>query len=280
LFVKLKAQIFDAGDSLEFEYNPNATTTGVDYRVVAKKRLQPFSDVFIVDHAWTTTIDKSHEQLRTIPHLLQRMARLVGIDNDVDVSSLDDEKKESFVHAVWRAMWRFNQTYNVNKPDGFQVTMWYVMDEVGSWMTHSDEPNFAAKPLFWLYSGIAYTIIWPIKPIAEEEAISRDYLPGVTKQRRERLMAFFNDERRGVLAQLIEEELKSSQSEATKQEVDVEPNEEQPQVITSDKPKGHRLPLKLFTPFKLIRTHLSRKEFVLEDNINLADIWWLYDRLK
>lgn len=52
LFIKLKAQIFDAGDAFEFEYDPNSTTTGVDYRVVTKKALQPFADVFVVDHAW------------------------------------------------------------------------------------------------------------------------------------------------------------------------------------------------------------------------------------
>merc|ERR1712000_502934 len=72
LFIKLKAQIFDAADTFEFEYDPN-TTTGVEYRVVTKKALQPLSDVFLIDHAWTTTADKAREQLRTIPHLLQRM---------------------------------------------------------------------------------------------------------------------------------------------------------------------------------------------------------------
>lgn len=53
LFIKLKAQIFDAADTFEFEYDPN-TTTGVEYRVVTKKALQPLSDVFLIDHAWYT----------------------------------------------------------------------------------------------------------------------------------------------------------------------------------------------------------------------------------
>jgi hypothetical protein len=131
--------------------------------------------------------------------------------------------------------------------------------------------------------------MWPIKPLAEEEAVTRDFLLGVTQQRRERFIAFFDDDRREVLAQLIEEE----HAEATKNQ---QPPQQQQQGVQASeakkegddapasqatKAKGKaKLPLKLFTPYKLVRAHLTRKEFVIEDNINLANIWWLYDRIK
>lgn len=282
LFIKLKAQIFDAADTFEFEYDPN-TTTGVEYRVVTKKALQPLSDVFLIDHAWTTTADKAREQLRTIPHLLQRMARLTGVDDEADVT--DEEKTKALVDKVWQAMWRFNHTYTVNTAKGDQMTMWYVMDEAGSWITHSDEPNFMVKPIFWLYAGIAYTLMWPIKPLAEEEAVTRDFLLGVTQQRRERFIAFFDDDRREVLAQLIEEEhaeaTKHQQPQQVVQAAEAKKEGDDAPASQATKAKGKaKLPLKLFTPYKLVRAHLTRKEFVIEDNINLANIWWLYDRIK
>ncbi len=142
--------------------------------------------------------------------------------------------------------------------------------------------------LSWAPLGIAYTLMWPIKPLAEEEAVTRDFLLGVTQQRRERFIAFFDDDRREVLAQLIEEEhaeatknqqLQPSQQGVQAAEAKKEGDDAPASQATKAKGKA-KLPLKLFTPYKLVRAHLTRKEFVIEDNINLANIWWLYDRIK
>ncbi len=39
-------------------------------------------------------------------------------------------------------------------------------------------------------------------------------------------------------------------------------------------------PLKIFTPFRLIREHLNRKEFVIVENEDEADILWLYEHFR
>jgi hypothetical protein len=127
--------------------------------------------------------------------------------------------------------------------------------------------------------------MWPIKPLAEEEAVTRDFLLGVTQQRRERFIAFFDDDRREVLAQLIEEEhaeaTKHQQPQQVVQAAEAKKEGDDAPASQATKAKGKaKLPLKLFTPYKLVRAHLTRKEFVIEDNINLANIWWLYDRIK
>jgi hypothetical protein len=36
----------------------------------------------------------------------------------------DEEQKKTLVDKVWRAMWRFNQTYTINTAQGDQTTVW------------------------------------------------------------------------------------------------------------------------------------------------------------
>jgi hypothetical protein len=122
--------------------------------------------------------------------------------------------------------------------------------------------------------------MWPIKSLAEEEVVTRDFLLGVTQQRRERFIAFFDDDKREVLAQLVEDEVAEAAKDQPPplEELTIE-GADAPAASQAAKAKGKiKFPLKLFTPYKLIRSFLSRKEFVIEDNINLANIWWLYDR--
>jgi len=131
--------------------------------------------------------------------------------------------------------------------------------------------------------GIAYTLIWPILPLAPEEPLTRDFLPGVTQQREQRFIAFINDEKRDVLAQLIAEEESRKQKQmqdASKVEQAVAVASGREGHTAHPNPQKKKLPLRLFTPYKLIRSNLSRKEFFIEENINIADIWWLYDRFR
>lgn len=39
------------------------------------------------------------------------------------------------------------------------------MDEFGSRIQHSDQPSFAAAPLFYMPQQIAYTILWPLRDL-------------------------------------------------------------------------------------------------------------------
>lgn len=43
--------------------------------------------------------------------------------------------------------------------------MWYIMDEFGSRIQHSDQPSFAAAPLFYMPQQIAYTVLWPLRDL-------------------------------------------------------------------------------------------------------------------
>lgn len=42
------------------------------------------------------------------------------------------------------------------------VPLWYVMDEFGSRIQHSDDPNVRLVPFCYMPTKSAYTIMWPI----------------------------------------------------------------------------------------------------------------------
>lgn len=46
-----------------------------------------------------------------------------------------------------------------------KVPVWYVMDEFGSRIQHSDQPSFATAPLFYVPQQIAYTVLWPLRDL-------------------------------------------------------------------------------------------------------------------
>jgi tubulin--tyrosine ligase-like protein 12 len=80
-----------------------------------------------------------------------------------------------------------------------ETSIWYVCDELGSAIQHSDSANVKMMP--FLYSEDnkvgenmwAYSIFWPLKSIASGEYIYRDYLHGLSeeKQRSSRLAIWY-----------------------------------------------------------------------------------------
>lgn len=47
-----------------------------------------------------------------------------------------------------------------------KVPVWYIMDEFGSRIQHSDEPTFATAPFYYIPHQLAYTILWPLRDIS------------------------------------------------------------------------------------------------------------------
>jgi len=55
------------------------------------------------------------------------------------------------------------------------------MDELGSRIQHAGPGNatFAMAPFLFSNTGMAYSILWPIKAVSEGDEVTRDYLPNV-----------------------------------------------------------------------------------------------------
>jgi tubulin--tyrosine ligase-like protein 12 len=67
--------------------------------------------------------------------------------------------------------------------------VWFLQDEVGSSMGHSDSPNVRVVP--FMYSpansatdsdALSFNVMWPVKDITVNDAIYRDFLEGYSEE--------------------------------------------------------------------------------------------------
>ncbi|KAJ2226508.1 hypothetical protein IWW45_007428 [Coemansia sp. RSA 485] len=94
-----------------------------------------------------------------------------------------------FVHnkhimRVFGELWRYFQGYDFLAQNADQSivkrTNWYIQDEVGLSIGHSDSPNVRCLPFLYLDTRgqmMPFSIMWPTKPISKGDALTRDYCP-------------------------------------------------------------------------------------------------------
>lgn len=79
-------------------------------------------------------------------------------------------------------MWKYNNTFSFNVGEvEDRLPLWYIMDEVGCAIVHSNEPNFRSVPFIYLPEGTVFSLIFPIKNLEYLEEVSRDYVENLTK---------------------------------------------------------------------------------------------------
>lgn len=44
--------------------------------------------------------------------------------------------------------------------------LWFVMDEFGSRIKHSDDPSFAVAFIHYVPLGVSFSVLWPLKDIS------------------------------------------------------------------------------------------------------------------
>lgn len=59
-----------------------------------------------------------------------------------------------------------------------RVPIWYVMDEFGSRVQHSNQPSVRIVPFFSLSEGATYSVMFPVADLNENQEITRDFLEG------------------------------------------------------------------------------------------------------
>ena len=119
---------------------------------------------------------------RTSQGFLPRLRLINGVDIAVD--DMEDRKKTHAAVALFNKLQRVAGHYTVSE-GGMQMTAWFVNDEVGSLINHSDTPN--CKMMTLLYSKtndkhdanlMPFTVMWPTQDISANEVILRDKLEG------------------------------------------------------------------------------------------------------
>ena len=123
--------------------------------------------------------------------------------NEIPLTEKDSKKRQWQKMAVWllNKLSLVARVYTVGSNREDQQAVWYVEDEVGSSVSHSDTPN--VKVMTFSHSKenkhddanrLNVSIMWPIKDIKEQEAFLRDFLQGFTEKehfRSARLFSYF-----------------------------------------------------------------------------------------
>jgi len=88
--------------------------------------------------------------------------------------------QELYHENILDTMWKYSQTYSLAAQNGeARVPQWYIMEKIGSALTHSNHPNFKCSPFIYSNLGRAYSIIWPIKDVGVGAMCTRNFIPQV-----------------------------------------------------------------------------------------------------
>ncbi|ETW04700.1 hypothetical protein, variant [Aphanomyces invadans] len=275
---KLSQEEFDAGD-----YFHLAKDEDDDLHAVVLREIDPNDSnaIFLVDHAWTFTTDnnKPREMLTTVPSLIGRMENLMRIDVPEGADT------NARVNTVLDTMWKFVNSYRLGhlKPEE-AGTIWYVMDEFGSAIEHSDEPNFNMAPFYYVSAQCAFSLLWPKEAIEADDFATLNYVPARDEDTRTALCAaLFYPKGEGYASELgaicsrrtaaaahhHNETQFSRDSESVPPTMDTLP--------TSD---ALPTPIKIWTDLKLMYEHLTDRRFEFTDVEADANVVWPTRHIK
>ncbi|TMW96038.1 hypothetical protein EJD97_008005 [Solanum chilense] len=181
---------------------------------------------------------------------------------------------EPLTDRVINAMWLYLMTYRLADEEKIDETsVWYVMDELGSALRHSDKPNFRVSPFLYmpegnLASAVSYSILWPIDDVREGDECTRDYLFGIgeEKQRSARLTAWFHTPKNYFIK---EYEKYKNKLQSIKIASPVQGSS-----ITSSLFCGDGRTLRVYADIPQVEEYLTRPEFVITTEPKDADIIW------
>ncbi|OMO67166.1 Tubulin-tyrosine ligase [Corchorus capsularis] len=182
--------------------------------------------------------------------------------------------EEPLADRVLNAMWLYLMTYRLADEEKLDETpVWYVMDELGSALRHSDEPNFRVAPFLFMPDGkfasaVSYSILWLIQNVKKGDECTRDYLLGIgeDKQRSARLTAWFYTPQ-NYFIQEYEKHRNKLQSKSLPS-VPTKPS------TTNAVCRSDGGALRVYTDIPQVEEFLTRSEFVITNEPKGADIIW------
>ncbi|CAG4957430.1 unnamed protein product [Colias eurytheme] len=272
---KLQDQIFDSGLSFQL--------VQIDYEDVERKPYDPLwsviaiqdidrndpTHIYLIDHAWTFKVSHIKSNLRNVPSLLERMCNLMQISCDTTEEQIEEVSKN---------VWKFANTYSIGGNEFSiedRVPVWYIMDELGSGITHSDNPNFRTVPFIHVPDQVTYTLLFPTKDVEEGETVTRNFVEGHYQDPMQREAMLIPWKHYGHFDDVFTQD---------------EPNrkyfleghliETLPDLDLLEHTQISTRPLKVYSEYDIINEHLTSSAFEIVDNENEADILWYTSHFK
>ncbi|KAF8930335.1 tubulin-tyrosine ligase family-domain-containing protein [Dissophora ornata] len=213
---------------------------------------------------------------------LQRLEETIGgqVKRDKEAKAAE-WKKQEIINRIMSEMWKYSQTYEyaVVDPSGQtkKESAWYIMDEVGSSMAHSDTPNCVCAPFIYVGRGtVSYSIIYPIQDIPKGGALTRDFVPADIKDpiARKAYLSIYNDGMDAAELIVVYESDK------------LEDNQVQPfdqpftTALTRTEPSKVNRKLRLYTTTEWVATNCKLPNVELVDSEDQADLLWFSQDFK
>nr|XP_002120682.1 tubulin--tyrosine ligase-like protein 12 [Ciona intestinalis] len=172
---KLEHEIFDAGEYFSLTTDDESDGNSKLKAVLINEDGLEVSDsngIFLIDHAWTFQPREARSQLCNAPGLLPRMAELMGYSVHGEVFNPDDD----IVNDVLTEMWKYIHTYSSSAGEAEEkVPIWYLMDEFGSRIRHSDEPTVKIVPFHYQPTGTTYSLMWLTQDMEYADELTYDF---------------------------------------------------------------------------------------------------------
>ncbi|CAF2662085.1 unnamed protein product [Rotaria sp. Silwood2] len=294
LYEKIKNEIFDSGsyfqicpvddddEELEKTFNPERRFY---LSTLENVILDPENDenaIFLIDHAWTYRISDARNNLKSIPNLYERMASLMNVNSDT---------KDDGIELILQRMWKFNQTYTLASTqfnpnldaEVAQEPYWYIMDELGSSIRHSDtNANVCCASFFFEPTQTMFTLLYPIVRIEQPYSeIFRNYTydNSSTLDRNIKLLPWQRVHyRKTILRSLTIENCPELFSKKLQNNTEIfeegHKNDLYDKIpIKIELNKFHKDHIwKVYTDHDLVKQYLNDQHYQLIDNIDQADI--------
>lgn len=275
IYKKITDKIFDAGLTFQLIL--------IDYEETEKSPYDPVwtlltlrdidcldaSHIYLIDHAWTFKANSVKSNLRNVPGLLERLCYSMQISA---------ETVEDKIDKVSEHIWKYAQTYAIagdDVPIEDRMPVWYVLDELGSAIIHSDTPNFRAVPFIYVPEQMAYTLLFPIKDVEEGGIITRNFVEGQFSdpiQREAMLIPWKHYEHYN--------EDYTQQEPSSKYFLEGHLEETLPQLDMLKDRENSVLKLKVFSEYRYINEYLTSPDFEIVHTESEADILWYVTHFK
>uniref|UniRef100_A0A0N4ZQF4 SET domain-containing protein n=1 Tax=Parastrongyloides trichosuri TaxID=131310 RepID=A0A0N4ZQF4_PARTI len=177
IFRKINQESFDAGEYFQVTMMVDDDEEPIKKQTFSLKDIKhdDTESVWLIDHAWTFLPNSAIETLSKLPHLLGRLMSMFLLRSDEKEGG-----SEKLIKAVHRELFKYAQTYSVtdpSKPMGDNtITYWYVVDEFGVSIGHSNTPNCRMVPFFVPTKGYTVSILFLTNDLQKGDELTRDYV--------------------------------------------------------------------------------------------------------
>ena len=142
----------------------------------------------------------------SVSEKLKKNSSRISYVNNIFIESINSTQIEFLQsqNKLVKNLWKISNTYRLITMNQFdEECIWYVMDELGTFINHSDKPNVVVIPFIFSKSNqfnddmMTYSIMWPIDDIYTGSEIYRDFLLNINEQmqRSARLTTWFQTPR-------------------------------------------------------------------------------------